>query len=56
MRGFNQMRMYICFELYYVFFFIWSESVLSSGGTIPPNHPGSVALIWGKNNGVAMNQ
>ena len=45
MTGFNKMRMCICFELYYVFFFICSETVLSSGGTIPSNHPGSVALI-----------
>ena len=24
-EGFNEMRMCICFELYYVFFLIWSE-------------------------------
>ena len=28
-----------------VFFFYLEWSVLSSGGTIPPNHPDSVALI-----------
>ena len=55
-EGFNEMRMCISFELYYVFFFNLEWGVVSSSGTIPPNHPGSIALIWGKNNRVAKNQ
>ena len=35
---------YIWFELYYNYSFIWSEKVCS-GGTVPPNQPGSAALI-----------
>ena len=35
-------------------FFYLERSALSSGGTIPPNHLGSVAFIQGKNNGVAI--
>ena len=56
MRGFNEMCMCISFELYYelfffcllfFFFFLFGVKVyyLSSGGTIPTNHPGSVSVI-----------
>ena len=51
MRGFNEMCMCICFELCYALFFLLfcflfgvKVYYLSSGGTIPTNDPGSVAV------------